>query len=416
MKIGKGFLEVAFLICAVLIMGMIDLACADNAEVLPKGVSRISMEGKFYLPITERFDKHGNVEDVATDFNTTLDSTIFSGLSQIESFFGMPPGSANIGRSVVSFKYDFKIVDLSFYHGITDKLTVGVFIPYWFGKNTVKARLNTSHATVGKNAELDALVPLGVPGTVPLTKNDVQNLLGKGLDINGDGTIDIPGYRFERFGTWSYDGLGDIEGGFRYQYVKTDNWRLAFTGGVRFPTGKMDDPDNLVDYGFGNGAYAALFRLNNDYTGIKNVVLDATIRYDHYFSNTRSLRIPEAVHEPITANKEDVSRKTGDVTELEASANYEFLKGFNASVLYKYGFAQKDDVKGKNGHVQSLEDETNYTEHVFIGGLSYSTLPLFLEKKFPLPLTAHLDYRNRFAGSNNIFKSQYILLGVDVFF
>jgi len=328
----------------------------------------------------------------------------------------MPKGSANIGRSVVSFKYDFNITELSFAYGLTDRLTVGVFIPYWWVTNNVKSRLDTSRATVGKNAAINSLAPLSVPGTVPLTKEDVIQLLGKGLDINGDGKIDIPGFGFKRFGTWSDSGLSDIEAVFKYQYLKTENWRLAFGNGVRFPTGNMDDPDNLVDYARGTGAYALLFRLYNDYMPVKNLVLNATIRYDHYFSNTRTLRIPENPDQPITSNKEDVTRKFGDVTELETSGTYAFKKGFNFTVLYKYGFAQKNDVEGKRGNITSLEDETDYTEHVFLAGLSYSTIPLFLEKKFPLPLTATLAYRNRFAGSNNILKSQYIALGLDFFF
>jgi hypothetical protein len=65
------------------------------------------------------------------------------------------------------------------------------------------------------------------------------------LDVNADGVPDIPGYEYKRFETWSDDGLGDIEAGLKYQYFKNDKWRLAVTGAVRFPTGEVDDPDDL---------------------------------------------------------------------------------------------------------------------------------------------------------------------------
>lgn len=390
---------------------------ADSAEVLPKGVANIGLEGKFYFKINERFDPDGDTEDVATDYNTVLDSSVFTDLSVIEQFFGMPSGSANLGRTDVSFDYYFTITELSFLYGVTDRLSVGVLIPYWWVENRVKSRLDTSAATIGKNAALNNLVPLAVPGTVPLTKRDVIALLAKGLDINGDGTVDIPGYGYKEFGTFKNNGIGDIELGFRYQYLKTEQWRLAFTGGVRFPTGERDDPDDLTAYPIGSGAYALLFRLNNDYLGIKNVLLNATFRYDLVLPDRETVRIPDDVNLPITANKEKVDRDIGDVIEIDVSGKYTVTPGLDATLNYKYGFALKDDVSGKKGFAyKSLEDETDYTEHVLIGTLSYSTVPLYLAKKFPVPLSGSLSYRNRFAGSNNIFKSQYIGVGLQVFF
>jgi hypothetical protein len=413
---GCMIVGTCFLIC-LMSLRIAGICYADSAEVLPKGVANISLDGKFYFKINERFDPDGNTEDVATDYNTTLDSTVFSDLSLVEDFFGMPPGSANLGRTNVSFDYYFTITELTFMYGITDKLSVGILLPYWWVKNDVNSSLDTSAATVGKNAALNNLVPLAVPGTVPLTKKDVINLLAKGLDINGDGTVDIPGFGYKEFGTFKNNGIGDMELGFRYQYLKTENWRLAFMGGVRFPTGEKDDPDDLTAYPIGSGAYAFLFRSNNDYTGIKNVVLNATLRYDLILPDNETLRIPDSVDLPITANKEKVDRDIGDVFEIEASGTYELSEGFNVTLDYKFGASLKDEVSGSKGYAySSLEDETDYTEHVFIGTLSYTTLPLYMAKKFPVPLTGSISYRNRFAGSNNIFKSQYIGAGIQVYF
>jgi len=69
-------------------------------------------------------------------------------------------------------------------------------------ENNVAASLDTTNATFGKNrffglapAALGAapLAPVGPPfNGVRLTSQDAQNLIGKGLDVNGDGRIDIP--------------------------------------------------------------------------------------------------------------------------------------------------------------------------------------------------------------------------------
>ena len=389
---------------------------ADSASVLPKGVTTVWMEGKYYFDFNKKFDKHGHTEDIAKDYNANLNSTIFPGLGQIESFFHLPHGSASIGNSVVSFKYGGSEFNSLLQYGVTDRLTVGVRIPYYWRKNEVKALLDTTRATIGKNPALNILAPLSVPGTVRLTTQDAQNLIGRGLDINGDGKIDIPGYGFKPLKSWSDNGVSDIEVGGRYQYLKTDKWRLAFIVGMRFPTGKLDDPDNLADMKIGQGAYALLFQSQNDFIGIKNLLLNATFRYDLVLPHKKRLRVPNSVHEPLTTNEENVDRNIGDGIEIEASGTYEFLNGFSFSLLYKFGYKFKNHVSGNRGfNYKSLEDETNIQEHLGIASLCYSTIPLYHAKKFPIPMTASVSYRDRFAGTN-LLKTQYISLTFDIYF
>jgi hypothetical protein len=123
------------------------------------------------------------------------------------------------------------------------------------------------------------------------------------------------------------------------------------------------------------------------------------------------------VNQPVTATKLKVDRDLGDEFEFEGSAVYTLFKGFSVSGLYQYGFKLKDAVSGPEGFsFKALEDETDWTSHIVIAGLSYSTIPRYLEKKFPWPMTATVHYRNRFAGSNNVFKSQYLSLALAVFF
>ena len=406
------------LIVFIFFFSLMNQVYADSAEVLPKGVFRANFTGNFYFPIDKRFGPDGDTEDVATDYNSALNTNVFPELAMVEKAFGMPTGSANIGDTVVSFDYKLDDYIFNLNYGLTDKVTVGIKIPFYRNKTDIHtAKLDTARATVGKNMELNTIAPLEIPGTVPFTTEDIKNLLGRGVDINNDGSIDIPGYGYKRFKTWSSTEIADIELGFRYQYLKTDNWRLAFTGGVRFPTGNVDDPDNLIDLGFGSGAYALLFRLNNDYTGIKNTVLNFTMRYDVVMPDKQTKRIPDNVNQPINRNKENVERNLGDIVELEASGDYEFLKGLSGSMLYRYGFKQKDSISGDKGFsYSSLEDETDWTYQAFIVGISYSMVPLFIEKKFPVPLKASLSYENDFAGSNNFLKQQLITFELTAFF
>jgi hypothetical protein len=329
----------------------------------------------------------------------------------------MNSGSGSLGKSIVSFNYDFNLLVFEVGYGLTETVTLGVKIPYWWAKNTVRTRLDTSSATIGKNARFNTLAPFRIPGTVPLTTDDIINLLGRGMDINGDGKIDIKGYGYKRLRTWANNGPGDVEAGLRYQYYKSPNWRLALTSGLLFPTGKVRDPDELADFPLGKGTYALLFRLNNDFIGLKNFLFNATFRYDFYFPDRQLTRVPLSVNNPIAPDKETVGRKLGDVFEFEGTAKYQFYKGFFFSFLYRYGFKLKDKISGNRGSsYQSLEDRTDSTEHLYILELSYTTLPLYVEKAFPLPLTLSISYRNRFAGSNYILQSDYLGLGIKAYF
>src|SRR5512143_994961 len=80
-------------------------AFADDATVLPKGISSVKIDGAYYLPIDERYNNDGHAEDAATDFNANLNSNIFPALGQIEAALGLPAGSASLGTSEVTFKY-----------------------------------------------------------------------------------------------------------------------------------------------------------------------------------------------------------------------------------------------------------------------------------------------------------------------
>jgi hypothetical protein len=380
-------------------------------------VFKIDVESKWYFPTTKRFNPDGDLEDVAIDFNTSLDSSVFPGLRQLESAFELPSGFAKIGDSIVALKLEFIDLLMSLLYGVTDRFTVGVLVPYYWQTSHVSARVDTSRATVGKNAALTTLAPLRIPGTQPLTTEDVQALLGKGLDINGDGTVDIPGFGLQRFETWSDAGIGDLEAGFRYQYLKTTNWRLALTSGVRFPTGQVDDPDNLVDGAFGMGAYALLFRANTDFTAITNVVLHTTVSYDLYLPDRQTRRVPDNVNQPVTTNKEEVKRDLGDIFRVEVSGYYTLLTGLRISGLYEFGAKWKDQVSGKKAFTYaSLEEETNWTSHIYRVGLSYTTVPLYLAKRFPLPFITSMTYRDRFAGSNNALETKFISLEIQAFF
>lgn len=388
---------------------------ADDAVVLPKGMWRLFNETQFFFNIDKRFNKDGNKEDIAIDLNANLNSSVFPALG----VFG--PGS-NIGNSVVSFDWSIQQVILQPAFGLTDRLSIGANIFYFWQKNTVDASLNTAGATVGKNPFAVSpgnplgLFPLVVPGTTPLSSADAQTLLKS--------------QGFKELKTWEDHGFGDLEVGGKYQYFRSENFRAAFTGGARFPTGKVDDPDNLADRGFGAGAYAVLFRLHQDFLhqpdgldkrlgfpGPGNFFINTTFRYDLYLPDRQKLRVCD-IHVPLCPIKENVKRNIGDILEAEISGSYGiFIPGLFISPLYKFTHKFKDDYSGNMPvDYDALATESNFSDHSYRVTLTYSTIPLMLQKKFPLPLVGSVFYWDRFSGSNNRFVARSIGFAVATYF
>jgi len=396
-------------IALALVQLLMRVSYADDAVVLPKGISRFFVETKFYIPFTNRFNSEGESEPFAKPFNVTLNNSVFPTL---------PPGF-NLGTTNVTYKRHLTEMFIQPAYGLTDRLTVGVNIPYTWYKDGITASLNTSGANLGITPA-GGIAPLGLPGVRPATITDINNLLRTNFGL-------------KPVQTFSDSGIGDVEAGGKYQYYRSENFRAAVTGGVRFPTGKKDDPDNLADFGIGAGTYALGVRLHQDYMqqseglgkrlGFPNpgeYFINTTLRYDYNLPDKRTLRVCPGGGSFCNI-KDDVRTKIGDVLQAEISARIGFLlQGLNFSPLYMYGYKFKDHYSGDKGldygSINKDLDRNRQSEHIYILTLTYTTLPLYVEKRFPAPLAIQVSYRDRFAGAGGKPDSQYISLTVQAYF
>jgi hypothetical protein len=384
-------------------------AQGDDAVVLPKGFSRIFVETRFYIPFENRYNSEGSSEPYAKPFNATLNNSVFPGL---------PPGFS-LGQSVVSYQRQLTESYIQPAYGITDRLTFGVNIPYIWVENKIGASLNTAGANLGI-APNGAIAPLGIPGVRQANINDINNLLRTQFGL-------------KPVATWSESGIGDIEAGFKYLYYRSESFRAAVTTGARFPTGQKDDEDSLVDAGLGSGTYALGIRLHQDYMVQKDGLgkrlgfpdpgdffINTTFRYDWNLADTRQMRVCQGGG-PFCLTKDNVHAKIGDVVQAEISARVGFLiPGLNLSPLYQYGYKFKDYYSGHNGlDYGSLNkdlDRNRQSEHIYVLQLTYTTIPLFIQKAFPLPLVAQISYRDRFAGAGGKPDARYIGFTLQAFF
>ncbi|MGA1867363.1 MAG: hypothetical protein ACMUJM_02335 [bacterium] len=424
----KFFQNFSYILLIFIFLLVISPLCrADDAMVLPKNRWMTNLSFDIYPAWDKEYNDQGKGEALAIDYNTELDETVLDGLAPFTAY------GPSLGRSIVEFEKSSAITNFSLAYGLKDNLSLGLKIPFWTFKTKVTSSLDSSSATMAKNPNYDPTDPINNPPIVPeaallaagldqatvdslkLSREEVLNLLSDGVDVNNDGDIDIQGYGYDRFETWEESGIGDIELGLKYKYLENAKWRCAVQGGLRMPTGRENDPDNLVDYGFGGGNYDLILSSYNDYTGFKNLVLNSSLYYINQLPDKRTERIPDDVDMPLTNNKERVDRDEGDILQIELSAKYSFSPAVSLSATYGGFFKAEDNVEGSSGHIDSLEDKTAQTGHTYLIGVSYNNLKSFQEKKVRVPFYISLSQWNRFDGKN-LNKALYYSINGGIFF
>lgn len=392
----------------------------NSARVLPQGISLFDATFYYYFPMDKRYGPEGDSEDLAVDFNTNLNSQVFPALSGLDPLVG---GNATLGRSVVDSSLTYRLSEFNLAYGLTDRLTLVIKIPYGYVKNKIQAGLDTSEANVGINRRFGTpqdpfhspLIPIAAGGT-PLSDEDIQNLLGRGLDVNQDGVADIPGYGYQRFKTFSDSGIGDIELYGKYQFYNQNPWWLAVAAGLRLPTGKAKDIDNLAALNFGDGQTDIMFRFHADYRATKELKLNFTTRYDLQLPDQQNLRVPDSVDQPITRNIENVDRNLGDIFGLDLTGLYHFTPEWSTSLRYSFTRKFQDDIDGESGFsYSSLEQESDSENQRVALTVGYSTVQRYQDKMAKAPLYVNVAYRNRFAGKNATV-SQYLSFNLGFLF
>lgn len=433
-----GFKRSLFLIAACLIFTIVPAfaAYADDALVLPRGKFRITARPTIVI-FDERFGPDGGTEPIGIDFDDrVVDRSVVPLLDQLERAFALPEGSLNAGRTSFDARATSVVLPLALEYGATNKLSLGVMVPVIH--NRVKVDFSLSGGNVGLNPVRGqaAFGPLAALPAVPVffSGMDVGALLGRGPSgiifpqVRPASTADAhfalqdPAFGFSARPLKTFDetNLGDIEIGAKYLFYRSKIARMAFTAGVRLPTGEVDDPDNFVDIGFGDGQTDIEFRYHLDYFPSKRFWFNFTSRYNIQLPDEEVKRVPKAVDAPLAplANKIKVDRDLGDSIDLELSSKFLLNKLWTAELQFNSFFKGADDIEGDRPlPFSSLIDESRAEFQRAGAGLKFSTIPLVLEKKMRYPIDLKLFYFNTFAGSGGrVPKSQIVNLELKIVF
>ncbi len=356
-------------------------------DTLPKGVRNLTYQLTKTNQISGRYTNSGNLQGYNINANINADAIKgFSG--PVDIYLGTLSADDYKNFSFGTFQGDAKsnvtVQGLGGGYGITDKLTVYGFIPFY-------------------NATVDLQVERTIKGRTNIgTAVQIENV--PEVDIRLIQSVFVNLYKYQPLGKWQASDFGDFEMGFLYQVKKWNNAGALMSMGFVAPTGKIDNPDILQDVAFGDGQWDVFFEHGVGITPkTKNraISFDLWNRVTYQFPFQTELRLPDSLVFPITAQKGNVKVKYGNKIQTNLRTNYQFNDEWGSSLTYTFDYKEKDQFKSSSSAVDEiLADATERSSHTARVNFNFTTLKLFQDKKFLLPLNVSLALQTIFAGKN----------------
>lgn len=375
-----------------LILGLFISAAvsAENSMTLPEGRFRARVKPMYAFEFGSKFDETGNAVNLVKDLEITLDidraSKLNPQLGQAMAAFGID----SLGSFAPSLKISSLVLGTALEYGLSDRLTLGLIAPIVSANSIYELKFNKP----------DVIQANPFFGPVDFVKAAEDLAVEKG---------------YQRPGNWEAFGLGDLELGLKYSFLRNDLLSLAVKSGLRLPTGRADDPDNLTDLAFGDGQTDLGTTILADYTGLPNTLVNGLLKYTVQLPDKQLLRLPQE-GELFASNKENIKRNLGDVLDAAIYAQYTFLTLFNVNTSYAYSFKQKDSYQSAEGlETTRLSENSAQQRHIADIGLGFSTLPWVRQGTFALPMELGVNLQLPVAGKN-VAKATTVNLEYMVYF
>ena len=361
------------------------ISLASYYQTLPKGVRNFTYRYIQTGEISGSFSSTGNFKGY--NVNATINADSLKGINgAVDAYlnslsaddyknlsFGTFEGSASskVSAQVLAGGY-----------GLTDKLTLYTYIPFY---NAV-VDLRVERTKKGRNTVNSDVISLE---NLP----DVDVRLLQSLFVNY--------YNYKPLGKWEAGNFGDTEFGFMYQLKKWQRAGLMLTSGVVAPTGRIDDPDIIQDIAFGDGQWDGFLEFGGGYSFNELIGFDNWMRYTYQFPYSTELRLPESKTFPITKNKGMTKIKLGNKFSENLQSTLTLTDAWSTSLLYTFESQEASSFDSSSAAANSiLASDTQKISHSARLAISFSTLNLYRQKLFKIPVQLTLSAQSYFAGKN----------------
>ncbi|MBS1964163.1 MAG: hypothetical protein JST04_18265 [Bdellovibrionales bacterium] len=440
-KASRGWALVGTLATAI---SAVSGARAEDARTLPKGRSRLSFTYAKSNGISQQYNDSGVAEDFTKPYNMNLNSekistfaaTIspeFGNLVSLLNDTGLrydaskantasggitatDPNQPLLGDALTK---GFLGVDaeatqsqsvIQYMTGITDRLSVGFMIPIVTTTVRASAQISKINNTVEDYQKAFAAMGAGfepiVNGLQQLDAANIETLQQYALENNG----------YKRFGSSETTGLGDVNFGSRYNYLKTpkERWLNSVQLSVSAPTGKTHPANAIteVDNGAGTWTTTAAHIINWAPFGQRSPW--SFSHGDHFMYQLPGKKIMRVRNSstdilPDASTEEDVNTHYGSKFWTNLGTKYTVNPMWSFETSYEWYWKGRDNYSGSRDKDYSyLGDATDtYLETLTLQG-NFSLIDAFSNHRFPLPVDASLSYNKTIAGRNKPVTTVWI--------
>jgi hypothetical protein len=210
-------------------------------------------------------------------------------------------------------------------------------------------------------------------------------------------------FGYKPIGHWSGNGIGDTQLFLQAKTFDGDRYDNGAKLGVELPTGRRDDPDNLVDIPFGTGYLGAFLESAHDLQLLADrLMLSAWARYNYTFPTERNFRLSPSRSFPLTSQKETIRYNPGNSYVLGAEISTKISRSFGLSTAVYSKTKSVDSIRGARSEYDYsiLEYKSDSRSNTAEATLSFTTIDYFLRKKFPVPFKVGITASRVFSGKN----------------
>ncbi len=298
-------------------------------------------------------------------------------------------------------------------YGITNKFTVYIAIPHY----QADVQLNITRTKGKEHNKVSAIL------NQHRASDDTASLwsqLTKALPDASGGVIQsliVKTLKYKPLGGWKAKGLGDIDLAGIFRLTDFSHYGAALTTGITIPTGRIDDPDLLQDFGFGDGQFDVFTELNGGFSLFNHLLnIDASTRFTYQFSSTKTLRVPNSGIFTISPFKKQFKEKLGNKVDLSFKATIRPTNWFSFHGEYINNFIARSNYQSSNSLANTLLARNTQIETTFIkAGIDLTSIELYKSGIIPLPLTIEISGKTMIRGKNTPKYTRYDF-GIKFFF
>ena len=403
-------MRISYLFFTLILLQFSTNCLAAYYDTLPRGVRAFVYKHVATGKISSSFT--GNQQEQDYNLKISIDAKSLESLNDIFAEYlislrklSQPAYDAfQLGEYEVDANAQVQVQGVGIAYGFSNDLTAYLAFPY----HRAEVNLNIERTQYNNNDQVRTLLETSIQndsGNIDSATAEIITGITNGLpDISG-GAIQsvVTNYLgYKPIGSWSAQGMGDLEMGLMYNIFEASNSGMATTFGLTLPTGRTDDPDIIQDIAFGDGQFDVFSEIGGGIT-IPNSPLsfEASGRYTYQAPSSKTLRIPESSEYLLGFEKATFFEKLGDMVDLTFTSNYDFSSWISTSVSYLFNYTAKSIYESDYSDAnQILSTDTEKNSHSGKFELSFSTVELYKKKKFIMPFIISSSVQKTISGTN----------------